>query len=93
VGNLAKQGRIPAEFASAADPLGFLVRPGGSRSLSEAAYRYVLDEPGVHVVLSGTGSEDHLRENIAAVRAGPLPAQDRDRLDALFAAVDDVTGG
>jgi aryl-alcohol dehydrogenase-like predicted oxidoreductase len=91
--NLVKQGRIPAEIASAADPLGFLVRPGGSRSLSEAAYRYVLDEPGVHVVLSGTGSEEHLRENIAAVQAGPLPTQDRDRLDALFAAVDDVTGG
>jgi aryl-alcohol dehydrogenase-like predicted oxidoreductase len=91
--NLVKQGRIPAEIASAADPLGFLVRPGGSHSLSEAAYRYVLDEPGVHVVLSGTGSEEHLRENIAAVQAGPLPTQDRDRLDALFAAVDDVTGG
>jgi len=45
------------------------------------------------VVLSGTGSEEHLRENIAAVQAGPLPTQDRDRLDALFAAVDDVTGG
>ncbi|GDY14384.1 aldo/keto reductase [Planctomycetota bacterium] len=90
---LARRGKVPAALAEAADPLGFLVRPDGSSSITEAAYRYSLDEPGLHVVLSGTGNVDHLRANIAAVHAGPLPASDRARLDELFAKVDDVTGG
>jgi len=90
---LAKNGRVPADLGSTADALGFLTRPGGAASLTEAAYRYAIDEPGLHVVLSGTGSERHLRDNIAAIQAGPLAAEDRARLDAWFAAVDGITGG
>src|SRR5262245_4196988 len=55
------------------DPLGFLVYERRARTITEAAYRFVRHEPGVDVVLFGTGNLQHLRENIAALLAPPLP--------------------
>jgi len=81
---LAESGDIPQELARSKDPLGFLVHPGGAASLIDAAYRYVRHEPGVDVVLFGTGDSAHLRSNIASILGPPLPQQDRDRLAELF---------
>jgi L-galactose dehydrogenase len=81
---LAAQGAVPSWLAASEDPLGFLVHDGGARSLVDAAYRYVRHEPGVDVVLFGTGDQDHLRANIASLLAPPLPEADRDRLRELF---------
>jgi hypothetical protein len=44
----------------------------------------VRHEPGVDVVLFGTGDSAHLRSNIASILGPPLPQQDRDRLAELF---------
>ena len=55
------------------DPLGFLLGDGGRASLPEAAYRFARHEPGCHVVLTGTGSVDHLAENVASINGPPLP--------------------
>ncbi len=52
--------------------------------MTEAAYRYVRHEPGVDVVLFGTGDEEHLRANIAAITKPPLPEADREKLKTLF---------
>ena len=41
-------------------------------------------EPGVDVVLFGTGDPDHLRANIASLLAPPLPLADRQTLTKLF---------
>ena len=60
-----------------ADPLGFLMHPGGAVSLTDAAYRYVRHEPGVDVVLFGTGDQAHLRTNIESILRPPLPQADR----------------
>ena len=43
-----------------------------------------LNEPGVDVVLFGTGDAGHLRSNIASLLKPPLPEADRAKLDALF---------
>jgi aryl-alcohol dehydrogenase-like predicted oxidoreductase len=51
-----------------------------------------LDEPGAHVVLSGTGNADHLRENVLSLGRAPLPERDRARLVELFRGVEDVSG-
>lgn len=74
------------------DPLGFLLQDGGASSLTEAAYRFARHEPGCHVVLTGTGSVDHLAENVASINGGPLPADHLQRLDQLFGHLDTVTG-
>jgi aryl-alcohol dehydrogenase-like predicted oxidoreductase len=81
---LAASGQVPAELAESDDPLGFLVHAGGASSVTDAAYRYVRHEPGVDVVLFGTGDQAHLRTNIASILAPPLPVVDRARLAELF---------
>jgi aryl-alcohol dehydrogenase-like predicted oxidoreductase len=81
---LAAAGAVPQSLAEAEDPLGFLVHDGGAASLVDAAYRFVRHEPGVDVVLFGTGEVAHLRTNIASLLAPPLPDADRDRLRELF---------
>jgi hypothetical protein len=40
--------------------------------------------PGVHVVLFGTSSTEHLRANIASLLKPPLPEADRRQLAELF---------
>jgi hypothetical protein len=81
---LAAAGQVPAELATTDDPLGFLVHPSGAASLTDAAYRYARHEPGVDVVLFGTGDQAHLRSNVASILSPPLPDVDRARLGALF---------
>ena len=85
---LAADGEVPQSLADSPDPLGFLVHPGGhdngASSVIDAAYRFVRHEPGVDVVLFGTGDQAHLRSNIASILKPPLPASDRARLAELF---------
>jgi len=50
-----------------------LLRDWGVPSLSHAAYRYCRHEPGIDVILVGTGNPTHLEQNVAAALAGPLP--------------------
>ena len=81
---LAASGQVPVWLAESDDPLGFLVHPEGASSLTDAAYRYVRHEPGVDVVLFGTGDAGHLRTNIESILKPPLPAADRAKLQNLF---------
>src|SRR5438067_5728907 len=81
---LAEAGELPRELADSPDPLGFLVHQGGASSVIDAAYRFVRHEPGVDVVLFGTGDHAHLRSNIASILKPPLPEADRARLASLF---------
>lgn len=84
VRELVAKGLLPASFAQSDDPLGFLVHADGATSLTDAAYRYVRHEPGVDVVLFGTGDPAHVTSNIASITSPPLPQADRDRLATLF---------
>ena len=53
-------------------------------SVVEAAYRFCRHEPGAHVILTGTGDPEHLKANVAAIQAPPLPPEVLTRLDAIF---------
>lgn len=81
---LAAKGRVEKWLGETDDPLGFLVHKDGAASVIEAAYRFVRHEPGVDVVLFGTGDAEHLRSNVAALLKPPLPKADRDKLATLF---------
>ncbi len=81
---LAAAGQVPSWLAESDDPLGFLVHSGGADSLTDAAYRFARHEPGVDVVLFGTGEIAHLRANVESILKPPLPAADRARLAELF---------
>lgn len=56
---------------------------GECATLSELAYRYCLDEQGIDCVLSGTGSLDHLRANMATAGKPALSPRLVARLDAI----------
>jgi len=80
---LVEAGKLGAAFP-VDDPLGFLVHADGASSVTDAAYRYVRHEPGVDVVLFGTGDPAHLRANITSTLKPALPEADRARLASLF---------
>lgn len=69
-----------------ADPLGFL------GDVVDAAYRFCRHEPGIDIVLTGTGKVEHLKENVASINRGPLPPALLARLEELFGHVDSVSG-
>lgn len=89
---LIASGQIDSSAFDASDPLAFVADHPEVRSLVEAAYRYCRYEPGAHVVLTGTGSIDHLTENVASILAPALPDTLLDRLNSLFGAVDSLSG-
>jgi aryl-alcohol dehydrogenase-like predicted oxidoreductase len=92
VGELIARGEVDAAKVDVQDPLGFLADAPGAPSVVEAAYRFCRHEPGAQVILTGTGNPAHLRANVEAILAPPLPAEVLQRLDAIFGAVDSVSG-
>ena len=92
VAELVARGEIDPAKVDAADPLGFLAEAPGAPSVVEAAYRFCRHEPGAQVILTGTGDPEHLKANIEAILAPPLPPDVLTRLDAIFGRVDSVSG-
>jgi aryl-alcohol dehydrogenase-like predicted oxidoreductase len=92
VGELIARGEVDGAKVDAGDPLGFLKDAPGSPSVVETAYRFCRHEPGADVILTGTGDPEHLKANIDAILAPPLPPQVLERLQTIFGAVDSVSG-
>ena len=92
VEQLIESGALDAQRVDRAAPLGFVEQHPEVASLVEAAYRFCRHEPGADVVLTGTGSVEHLRENVRSILAPPLPAELRTRLEGLFGQVTSVSG-
>jgi aryl-alcohol dehydrogenase-like predicted oxidoreductase len=93
VADLLHQGLLDESLIDKSDPLGFLMHSEeGAVSLTDAAYRYCLHEPGIHSVLSGTGNIQHLLENIESVNRVALPTKDLDKINKIFALVDHISG-
>ena len=92
VGELIARGEVDAAKVDADDPLGFLAAAPGAPSVVEAAYRFCRHEPGAQVILTGTGDPEHLKANVDAILKPPLPAEVLARLEAIFGAVDSVSG-
>ena len=74
------------------DPLGFLIHDNGAEDIVDAAYRFCNYEPGTHVILSGTGNLDHMKDNIKFMQKPPLPEKDVLKLKEIFKAVDSISG-
>lgn len=89
---LMKNGQVPLSALDIDNPFGFLVHEKGATSIIDAAYRFCRHEPGVGVVLSGTGDASHLASNIESFSRPPLPAGDLERVACLFGKVDSVSG-
>ena len=74
------------------DPLGFLIHDDGAGNIVDAAYRFCNYEPGTHVILSGTGNLDHMKDNIKYMQKPPLPERDVLKLKEIFRNVDSISG-
>ena len=96
--SLVSSNAIKADAFDDENPLGFLLAPGpngampAAQKVTEAAYRFCKAEPGMNVILSGTGNVAHLEENARALSQGPLPKWANGRLRTLFAGIDFVSG-
>jgi len=87
VARLRREGKLPPGDA---DPLGFLFHDGGAADVIDAAYRFARHEPGTDVILFGTGSEAHLRRNVASILKPPLPEADVAELYRRFQHLEGV---
>jgi aryl-alcohol dehydrogenase-like predicted oxidoreductase len=83
---LTAEGRLAQGALAPNAPLGFL------GDVRDAAYRFCMHEPGADVVLTGTGSVEHLEQNVKSLDGGALPAELNERLAQLFGQVDSVSG-
>lgn len=81
---LSARGELPDDMGPGSDPLGFVVEAAGANGIIDAAYRYARHEPGVDVVLFGTGNPAHLQGNIQSILADPLPEAVCNRLRERF---------
>jgi aryl-alcohol dehydrogenase-like predicted oxidoreductase len=89
---LVRKGLVDRNAINPQEPLDFLLGDGKAATTVDAAYRFCRHEPGVHVVLSGTGSPEHLKANIESLTKPPLPESVTARLREIFARVDCITG-
>ncbi len=91
-GELVSRGAVPADTVNPDAPLDFLLSEGGATSIQDAAYRFCRHEPGVEIVLTGTGNPAHLKANVESLLRPALPPAVRQRLFELFGKVDSLTG-
>jgi len=92
---IAERGQGGEGLRVSEDALDFLVSGGpdaAAATVMEAAYRFCRHTRPIHVVLTGTGSADHLRDNLRSIAAPPLPDEILARLEAMFGGVDCVSG-
>jgi len=92
IDDLVKDRIIDGDRLDVENPLGFLTEDGAAASVVEAAYRFCRHEPGVDIILSGTGNLDHLHENLSSIQKPPLPENCQQRLQEIFGDVDSVSG-
>lgn len=88
----AAAGQLDPAALDPDDPLGEILATSGASCLIELAYRFCRHEPGVHVVLTGTGRINHLIDNIGYINEPPLPEPTQARLAEIFGRVDCLSG-
>jgi L-galactose dehydrogenase len=92
IAHLINEGAIDAGKIAPDDPLGFLTEREEVAGLVDAAYRFCRHAPGAPVVLTGTGSQEHMQQNLASLGRGPLPRACLTKLEDIFGEVDQVSG-
>lgn len=90
--DLVEKGEVPAEEIDLDNPLGFVLAESDAKNLTEAAYRFCRHEPGLDIVLMGTGSIEHLETNVHSLLCPPLPVPVTERLQRIFAHAVSASG-
>ena len=82
--DMADKGLIDLESIEKNNPFTKGLESSICQNLSEMAYRFCRHEPGIDVVLTGTGSQPHLEQNVESIQGPELPDSIRNRLQELF---------
>jgi L-galactose dehydrogenase len=90
--DLVADGLVSANEIDLDNPLDFILAEGDANSVVEAAYRFCRHEPGVDIVLTGTGSVEHLVENVSSILKPALSENTHMRLRELFGHINSVSG-
>lgn len=90
IDSLLASGELSPEIIDVDNPLGFVLE--AAQSIPDAAYRFCRAEPGIDVVLSGTGRVAHLQQNIESIGRPALPAEVHAKLVEIFGKIDSVSG-
>ena len=85
-------GSISPDTLTGERPFEWAIDSGECRTIPELAYRFCRHEPGIDVVLSGTGSVEHLRNNIAVMEKPPLSVGLIRRIEAVFSGANTISG-
>ena len=81
-GGLTRSADMYQAMVQRALPFAFLSH--GDQKLSQAAYRFILQHPGVTTVLGGYSELAHLEEATGCSAAGPLSDEDMAHLDMVW---------
>ncbi len=92
VADLIQKGALSPGAMNAKDPVDFMLKESSAQTLPEVAYRFCRHEPGVDVVLTGTGNPEHLRANVQSILKPALPEPVLEKLEATFGNLDTLTG-
>lgn len=90
--DLVEKGEVPAAEIDLDNPLGFVLAESDAADLTEAAYRFCRHEPGLDIILMGTGSIHHLETNVRSLLRPPLPGPVTERLQRIFAHAVSASG-
>jgi L-galactose dehydrogenase len=90
--DLIKDGLVSVDDIDPENPLDFLLKDNDAASVVEAAYRFCRHEPGVDIVLTGTGSVAHLTENVGSILKPALAEKSLKILARLFGHINTVSG-
>ena len=89
---LRRSGEIDTDAVDLFEPLDWVLELSDAKTLPEAAYRFCRHEPGIDVVLTGTGNIRHLEDNVASLLRPALPTEVVERLRKIFSRVHSVNG-
>lgn len=92
VRDLIQRRVLPPTDMDVKDLVDSMLSESNAQTLPEVAYRFCRHEPGVHVVLTGTGDPEHLRANVQSILKRALPLAVLEKLEAIFGSLDTLTG-
>lgn len=89
---LIDEGQIDPSQIDAENPLASLIDSGIAENIPDLAYRFCREEPGTHVILSGTSNPVHLQANLDYLNRPTLPSETVNQLKTIFQNVTSVSG-
>jgi L-galactose dehydrogenase len=92
IDRILEKGQADPALVKRENTLDFLTQNGVAATVMEAAYRFCRYTQGVHVVLTGTSSSEHLSSNFKSIQGPKLPDEILEKLEKMFGKVDCISG-